>query len=294
MIFRKSKKTDTPEPDPSDPFPRSEEAFDPVAAYQMPLLEHLRELRTRLVICLVATAIGIAACFNYTNLIWDFLVAPMNRALEESGRGSMVIIEPLEGFLTYLKVALVAGLGVSSPVLSYQIWRFVAPALYPKEKRLVIPLMFASTGLFLSGAAFCYFVIFQFAFPFFIEITATDVQASLSIAAYLGLATRLLVAFGLCFQLPVVVFFLARIGLIDARDMVVSFRYAVVGIFVLSAMLTPPDVLSQILMAAPMLVLYVIGIAVAWLFTTKERDDDDVEEEDEDEATDAARASDDS
>lgn len=281
MIFRKSKKpTKDAEPSKKDEaFPKSAESFDPVEAYQMPLLEHLRELRTRLVVCLVATALGIAACFNYVDLIWDFLVAPMNEALEVSGRGNMVIIEPLEGFLTYLKVALVAGLGVSSPVISYQVWRFVAPALYPKEKRLVVPLMFASTTLFFTGAAFCYAVIFQFAFPFFIEITAADVEANLSIAAYLGLATRLLVAFGVCFQLPVVVFFLARIGLIDARDMISFFRYGVVAIFVLAAMLTPPDVLSQLLMAAPMIGLYIIGIGVAWLFTTKER-----EEEDEDEA----------
>jgi sec-independent protein translocase protein TatC len=276
MIFRKSKETSASTSSSSDEaFPRSKEEFDPVEAYQMPLLEHLRELRTRLVISLVATAVGIAACFSYTDVIWEFLVAPMNEVLETSGRGNMVIIEPLEGFLTYLKVALVAGLGLASPVISYQIWRFVAPALYPKEKRLVIPLMLASTTLFLLGAAFCYAVIFKFAFPFFIEITAADVQASLSIAAYLGLATRLLVAFGVCFQLPVIVFFLARIGLIDARDMITFFRYGVVGIFVLSALLTPPDVLSQMLMAAPMLLLYVIGIGVAWVSSTKERDPED-------------------
>jgi sec-independent protein translocase protein TatC len=276
MIFRKSKETSASTSSSSDEaFPRSKEEFDPVEAYQMPLLEHLRELRTRLVISLIATAVGIAACFSYTDVIWEFLVAPMNEVLETSGRGNMVIIEPLEGFLTYLKVALVAGLGLASPVISYQIWRFVAPALYPKEKRLVIPLMLASTTLFLLGAAFCYAVIFKFAFPFFIEITAADVQASLSIAAYLGLATRLLVAFGVCFQLPVIVFFLARIGLIDARDMITFFRYGVVGIFVLSALLTPPDVLSQMLMAAPMLLLYVIGIGVAWVSSTKERDPED-------------------
>jgi sec-independent protein translocase protein TatC len=137
----------------------------------------------------------------------------------------------------------------------------------------------ASTCLFFVGAGFCYSVMFEFAFPFFIEITAADVQASLSIAAYLGLATRLLVGFGICFQLPVVVFFLARIGLIDARDMIAFFRYGVVAIFVLAAVLTPPDVLSQLLMAAPMICLYIIGIGVAWLSTTKERDEDEDEDE---------------
>ena len=278
MIFRKSSnsgetsKKSAAETDAA--FPRSSEEFDPVEAYQMPLMEHLREMRTRLIWAIGATVVGIALCFNFVDQIWDFLVSPMNEALEKSGRGHMVIIEPLEGFLTYLKVALVAGLGVASPMISYQLWKFVAPALYPKEKRLVVPLMFASTFLFLSGGAFCYFVIFKFAFPFFIEITAADVEASLSIAAYLGLATRLLVAFGVCFQLPVVVFFFARMGLIDHRDMITFFRYGLVGIFVLSAMLTPPDVLSQLLMAAPMTLLYGVGIGVAWIFTTKERDEE--------------------
>lgn len=253
-------------------FPRSGEEFDPVEAYQMPLVEHLRELRTRLIVAGVATAVGIAACFGFVEEIWNFLVDPMNQALEQSGRGSMVIIDPLEGFLTHLKVAAVAGVGAASPIISFQIWRFVAPALYPKEKRLVVPLMFASTFLFLSGAAFAYFVIFKFAFPFFIEITAENVEATLSIAAYLGLATRLLLAFGACFQLPVVVFFIARMGLIDARDMIQFFRYGIVGIFVLAAALTPPDVLSQLLMAAPMTLLYIVGIGVAWLFSTKERE----------------------
>lgn len=252
-------------------FPRSDEEFDPVEAYQMPLMEHLRELRRRLIISMVTLAIGCCVAFVFVDDIWGFLVKPMNEALATSGRGSMGVTGVLEAFLTQLKVSALAGALGASPILSWQIWRFVAPGLYPNEKRLVVPLVFSSTSLFLGGAAFAYAVIFRFAFPFFIEIAPEDVEHLIKIENYLGLATRLLLAFGVCFQLPVVAFFLARAGLIDARDMFQFIRYAIVGIFVLSAMLTPPDVVSQLLMAAPMTVLYFVGIVVAWLFSTKER-----------------------
>lgn len=262
-------------------FPRSDEEFDPVEAYQMPLMDHLLELRRRLIWTLVAVTIGVCICLNWVEDIWNFLVAPMNAALEKNATnagGTMAITEPLEGFMTYLKVAGVAGLGLSSPVVFWQFWRFVAPGLYPSEKRYILPLALSSTGLFLLGAAFCYWVIFAFAFPFFLEVTADNVQAVLSISAYLSLATMMLIAFGVSFQLPVVVFILARMGLIDHIDMIRSFRYSIVAIFVVAAILTPPDVLSQVLMAAPLTVLYLIGIGIAWMFTTKVREPEESEE----------------
>ena len=257
---------------PADPaFPRSKEEFDSVESYQMPLMEHLRELRRRLIAAMIALTIGVVIALVFVDDIWAFLVKPMNDALKTSGRGSMGVTGVLEAFMTQLSVAGLAGAMMASPVLSWQIWRFVAPGLYPNEKRMVVPLVFSSTALFLGGAAFAYAVIFQFAFPFFIEIAPDDVEHLIKIENYLGLATRLLLAFGASFQLPVVVFFLARAGLIDARDMWQFIRYAIVGIFIISAMLTPPDLLSQLLMAAPMTVLYFIGIVVARIFSTKER-----------------------
>ena len=128
----------------------------------------------------------------------------------------------------------------------------------------------------MGGASFGYFVIFDFAFPFFLEVTESldqDIEAVLSIHAYLGLATKLLVAFGACFQLPIVLYFLARIGLVDHRDLFNSFRYAVVGMFVVSAIITPPDIMSQCLMAGPLILLYGVGIVLAYFFSTKERDE---------------------
>lgn len=253
-------------------FPKSESEFDPVEAYRMPLMEHLRELRRRLIVVLIACGIAFGVCFNWVNDIWAFLVAPMEAVLEASGReATMAMTEPLEGFLTLLKVAGVAAVGAASPVIFYQIWRFVAPGLYDKEKRVVMPLVFSSTLLFAGGAAFCYYVIFGYAFPFFIGITGEEIAALLKISSYLNFVTRLIIAFGVCFQLPVIVFFLARVGLIDHTDMMKFFRYAVVGIFLIASILTPPDIISQILMAGPLIVLYGVGIIVARIFSTKDR-----------------------
>jgi sec-independent protein translocase protein TatC len=238
----------------------------------MPLMEHLIELRRRLIWALGITFLCCCVTFFYVDPIWAFLVAPMNDALVSTGKGTLAITEPLEGFTTLMKVAGVAGLGIASPLVFYQLWAFIAPGLYPKEKNLILPLVVSSSGLFLLGAAFCYYVVFKYAFPFFLTVTGEDVQAVLSIHSYLSMATQLLVAMGVCFQLPVVAFFLARVGLIDHKDLIAFYKYATVAIFVVAAVLTPPDVLSQFLMAIPLMGLYVISIIIARIFTTKVRE----------------------
>ncbi len=242
-----------------------------VDEYRMPLMEHLRELRNRLVISLVALGICIFGAFYFSTEIFDWLVAPMNLALKNRGEGTMAITDPLEGVFTYLKVAVLAGFFAASPVIFHQVWMFVAPGLYDQERKMVLPLVFASTALFLGGAAFGYFVIFRYGFEFFLSVIDLETAAVLSINSYLMTATKLLFAFGACFQLPVGVFFLARIGLIDARDMIKSFRYAVVAIFTIAAFLTPPDPLTQALMAGPLLILYSLSIGVAALFSRKKQ-----------------------
>ena len=259
--------------DPRDEaFPKSADEFDPVDDFRMPLLEHLRELRRRFMIAMGAVLVGIAVTFWQVEVVWDYLLQPMEDAL--GSKGTMAITEPLEGFMTYLKVAAITGVTVASPVVFYQFWQFVAPGLYPREQKRLIPLVITSTFLFLLGGAFAYFVIFDFAFQFFMEFTSDDVVPVLSISSYLSIVIRLLLAFGLSFQLPIVVYFLARIGLVDHKDMMHFFKYAVVAIFVLASFLTPPDVISQILMAIPLIALYGIGIIVAKISTTKDRDDD--------------------
>lgn len=243
---------------------------DPVETYRMPLLEHLHELRRRLITSLIAIAVTVALCFGFAEELWRLLVAPMNEALQETGRGTMAMTNPVEGFMTYMRVAIIAGLSLASPVIFYQIWKFVAPGLYPKEQRLILPLVVGSTTLFMAGVLFCYVVVFRFAFPIFLTVTPEDVQAVVSMDSYLSVASMLLLAFGICFQLPVVIYLLSVLGLISHRDMIRFFRYAMVAIVVLASVLTPTtDILSMMLMAVPLTGLYVLSIGVSWAFSTK-------------------------
>ena len=241
---------------------------------EMPLLEHLIELRD----CVVRAGIAVLLCtlvsFYFANDIWSFLVAPLNEALESTGKGTMAVHNVFEGIITQIKIALLTGVLFSSPVIFYQGWNFIYPALTKDEVKAILPLSIASSFLFLLGVSFGYFVIFQFIFPFFLEITTKDIEAVLSINAYLNTATKLLLAFGASFQLPIGVYFLSRTGLIDHIDMIKSFRYAMVVILVLSAFLTPPDPLSQVLMACPLLVLYIIGIGISYFASTKKREEE--------------------
>jgi sec-independent protein translocase protein TatC len=256
----------TPKRDPETGF--IQEVDDPVDAFRMPLMEHLVELRRRLIVSLLAIAVGLGITYFYAEQIWLVLSEPMNQALAKHN-GRLIQLDPLEGFTNQLRVAGLSGLVLASPIVMYQIWKFVAPGLYPKEQKTILPLVLASTALFLLGITFGYFGVFKYAFPFFLDITYSGVEAAIPINTYLSMATNLLLAFGLCFQLPIVVYFLARVGLVNHRDMIQGFRYSLVGIFVLAAIMTPPDVMSQVIMAIPLTLLYGIGIVVAWVFSTK-------------------------
>jgi sec-independent protein translocase protein TatC len=269
---------------------KKDPALEPVEDTRMPIMEHLADLRTRLIRAGIAAGVGIGIASAFSGYIFDFLVDPMRRALAARGStegltpeeqaqltesmNSLVITDPMEGVVTYLKVAVIAGFLLSSPFIFYQVWAFVAPGLYKKEKRTVIPLVMASTVLFLAGASFGYFVIFEYGFAFFLSVLDFDTGAAISLNSYLGTATKLLGAFGFSFQLPVVVFFISRMGLIDHKDMIAFFRYAVVGVFVISAVITPPDPLTQTLMAGPLLLLYCMSIGIAFAFSTKVRGED--------------------
>ena len=244
---------------------------DEVESHRMPLMDHLRELRTRMVWSGVAMALGMCVSLGFTQEIYAWLTEPFVVAIAEAGveGGLSLVTSPFEGVYTWLRVAFFGGLTLASPVIAFQVWLFVAPGLYSSEKRVVLPLAMCSTALFLGGALFCYRVIFPFAFPFFLQII--EAEASLSISGYLSAVIRMMGAFGLCFQLPIVTFFIARIGLIDHRDMISGFRYAIVGIFGIAAVITPPDILTQSLLAGPLIVLYIFSVGVAWMFTTKQR-----------------------
>ena len=237
----------------------------PESDVRMPLTAHLEELRTRLIRMIAAVAIaGIAAWLVIEHLV-DFLLAPLQQLRPDE---SLIIGTGVtEAFFTKLKVAVIAGIFLSSPILFYQSWRFVAPGLYEREKRVALPFSIAASIFFIAGASFCYYLVFPVAFQFFLaEFASIGVSAQIRVSEYLSFASRMLLAFGATFELPVVTFFLARIGLVTHKNLIAWWRYAIVVIFVVAAVLTPgPDVASQMLMAAPLLVLYVLSIGVAYM-----------------------------
>jgi sec-independent protein translocase protein TatC len=273
----------------------SEQPPNEADAHRMPLMEHLFELRRRLIIAAIALLIGVVVCLWISEDIIDILSAPVRLVLKNEepsglidqmymeltspimsaigGRkapGNLTVIGSLEGMYTYLRVSLLGGAVLTSPILAYQIWAFIAPGLYKSERRYILPLAAASSFLFTLGAAFAYVVILPVAFSLF--MTILDVEVNLSIDDAIKTVVRILLAFGICYQLPVVAWFLARIGLIDHKDMIRGFRYAVVGIFAIAALITPPDILTQVLLGIPLVILYGVGIVVARISSTKVRD----------------------
>ena len=230
----------------------------------LPITEHLAELRTRLAWIIGALAVGTALSFNQAERIFGFLVEPVIAALPEGTK--LQAIKPTEIFFTYLKCALLAGFLLSLPVFFYQVWRFVAPGLYPNEKRAVIPFVVCSTGLFGGGAIFGYMAVFPVVFGFFTSFDSSFAESAWTMQEVFSLTTRLFLAFGVAFELPIVVFFLAITGILTARQLLAGTPYAVLIMFIIGAMLTPPDFVSQILLALPMIVLYLLGVGVAWIF----------------------------
>jgi sec-independent protein translocase protein TatC len=230
----------------------------------MPLTAHLDELRTRLIYSLIAIGIGFAVSYAFAETLVTWLLTPLTALHPEQ---SLVIGTGVtDAFFTKLKVSFVAGVFLMSPVVFFQAWRFVAPGLYEKERRLAVPFSFAATFFFFAGAAFCYFVVFPVAFRFFLEeFGSIGIAPQIRVTEYLTFASRMLLAFGITFELPVVTFFLARFGLVPHRTMIAWLRYAIVAIVVVAAVLTPgPDIASQLLMATPLLLLYALSIGIAW------------------------------
>lgn len=242
-----------------------------MADVQMPLTAHLEELRWRLVKVLVAIGIAFAGCYNFSEQLFDFLTHPLLSIPLADGSGDTVHLigtGVVEAFFTKIKVSVIAGLFIASPVLFYQLWKFVAPGLYDNEKRYALPFVFFGTLFFAAGAGFCYFLVLPVGYRFFIEQYASiGVSPEIRISEYLTFTSRMLLAFGVTFELPVITFFLARIGLVTHQMMIGYLRYAILVIVIVAAILTPtPDAASQLLMAGPLLVLYVVSIGIAYLF----------------------------
>jgi len=232
----------------------------------MTFTEHLEELRWCLLKSLAAIILASMLCYFFSDAIFRFMVAPLRQNL---GTGqSLIGTGVTEAFFIEIKVALAGGVFFSSPIIFYQIWRFISPGLSGNEKRLVLPFVFCATLFFIGGALFCYHVVLPVAFQYFIEQYGTiDVTPAIRIGEYFTFFFRMILAFGVTFELPVFTFFLVRLGIWDYRFMLRSFRYAIVAIFIIAAVLTPtPDVINQSLLALPMLLLYVISIGVAYIW----------------------------
>ncbi len=254
---------------------------DDVSSYRMPLLQHLEELRTRLIHAMIIYAVCLVGCVVFSPNLFQLLIHPAVEYLPEGT--SFVYTKLPEAFITYLKVALLASVFLSSPFLFFQGWKFVAPGLYKSEKRMVFPFVLFSTLLFLSGAVFCYLAVLPWACKFFLAYGAdpeTSIQPLLTISEYLAFSTRLLLAFGLVFELPLEMMFVGRAGLIRHQKLRKLRPFALVAAFVGASLITPPDVVTQVALGLPLMLLYEVGIWLVWWVQPKEKAKGDDEGDD--------------
>ncbi|MCG8357423.1 MAG: twin-arginine translocase subunit TatC [Kiloniellales bacterium] len=260
---------------------------------RMPLLEHLVELRSRLLKCVVALIVAFLICFYFADEIFEFLAEPLLRIMEARGLAPTMIITALtEGFFTEVKVAFFAAAFLTCPVFLTQFWLFVAPGLYRHEKKAMLPFLVATPFLFFIGGALVYYIIFPTAADFLLSVVdigvpketgELEIELQAKISEYLSLMMKLIFAFGICFQLPVVMTLLARTGLATSKGMAEKRKYAIVGVFVVAAIFTPPDPISQLMLAVPIIILYEVSIYMAKIVEKKRAEqEDDADDADED------------
>jgi sec-independent protein translocase protein TatC len=232
---------------------------------KMPFTEHLQDLRKRLVVSVIAIFVGFVICYAFKEKIFELLIRPWVLALPKGQMTKLIYTAPHEAFFTYLKVSFIAGTGLAIPVIVYQLWLFIAPGLYEKEKLIFIPVVLASTLFFAGGAMFGYFVVFPFGFQFFTSFASDFITPMISTREFLSFSVRMLLAFGFVFELPIFCFLLAKLGMITSGSLKRKRKIAIVMIFVIAAAITPsPDVMSQLLMAGPLLVLYELSVWIVY------------------------------
>jgi len=230
---------------------------------KMPFTSHLDELRSRLMKSLAAVGIGFVACYFFKERLFSLLILPLRDIMPE---GSAMIFTSLpEAFFTYLKISFFAGIFLVSPYVLYQLWKFVSPGLYKAEKKYVAPFVTVSSLFFIGGALFAYFLVFPLGFKFFVAFGTDLIKPMLSMREYLSFSMKLLLAFGIIFELPIFMFFIARIGLVDSAILIKKRKYAILLVFVTAALFTPPDVVTQCMMAVPLIILYEISVWVVKL-----------------------------
>lgn len=252
------------------PFGEEEE---PVGEGRMTFLEHLDELRKRITHAVGALFVGFMIAFAFIGRVEEFIY---KRLTTDIPGGKLIFTEPSEAFMLMLKMAALVGVLIASPYIMLQVWLFIAPGLYAKEKKLAIPFVLFSSTLFIAGAAFSHYFVFPAAWTFFAGFSNDFISFTPRIDPVFGMYVKLMLGIGLTFQLPVVMFVLARLGIVTASFLTRNFKYAVLFIFIFAAVITPDaNPVTQILVAGPMVGLYLIGTAVAWLFGKSKRTDQD-------------------
>jgi sec-independent protein translocase protein TatC len=257
-----------PFPGPQSAYPIPPDEDDDSAGARMSFLEHLDELRKRIVNSLIAVGVGILITFTFIQRIYSFLMAPTMHVLPPGSR--LMYTEPGEAFSLYIQLSMIVGTILASPFIMYQVWLFIAPGLYSNEKRMAIPFVLLSTLGLLGGAVFNHYIMFPWMMRFFAGFNTQDLLFMPKLDSVFSLYTKFLLAMAAVFQMPTLVFFLAKMKLVTARFLVSKFKYAVLIIFVLSAVITPTgDPVTQSVFAAPMIALYLLGIAIAWVVGPK-------------------------
>ena len=229
----------------------------------MPFISHLEELRSRLLRVIIAVGVLFVICYFFKKKLFEILTIPLAVAMPENG--TMIFTNLPEAFFTYLKVAFFGAIFLASPYIFYQIWKFVSPGLLKSEKKYVFPFIFFSVTFFMGGSAFAYYVVFPFGFKFFLAFSTDFIKPMLSIKEYLSFSFKLLLAFGIIFELPIFMFFLSMAGVVDSKMLTTKRRYAILLIFVIAALFTPPDIVTQVLMALPLMLLYEVSVWVVKL-----------------------------
>jgi sec-independent protein translocase protein TatC len=234
---------------------------------EMGIFEHLADLRDCILKSLVAIVIASFVAYSYSPIFFEILTKPFHKVFADT---SLIGTGPSEALTLKIIVSIFIGLVIALPYVFYQVWKFISPALYESERKWAFPFILVTTLCFLGGVAFCYEIVLPITFSFFLdEYKSIALTPQIRLSEELGFTIKALIAFGLIFELPVISFSLARFGLITAKSMISAYRYVIVGIFIVAAVLTPPDAVSQILMAGPMLVLYGISIIVVKLSEAK-------------------------
>jgi sec-independent protein translocase protein TatC len=253
--------------DDSDP-DRDLDGEENDATGKMSFLDHLDELRRRIVYTVISVLVGFIIAFFFVNELFDFIMRPLQQMLPPGG--TLIYTDPTEAFVLYIKIALIGGLILASPAVMTQVWLFVAPGLYANEKKWAIPFVLMSSFFFVIGAAFSHYVVFPLTWKFFVSFTTDIVTFAPRIEPAFSMYLRLLLAFGLVFEMPTLVLFLARMGVISAGFLMRNFKFAILIMVIVSAVVTPDGGgVSLVAMTGPMIVLYGLSIVLAWLFGKK-------------------------